>query len=228
MKIVYKIIAALGALATIPLAIFGKTIYFKAQSLATMVLAWIGQQKGYGDIEEIVANNGGELPQAIGDSYSIYDIASLVKSLSGLSAYSDNSSSSVLEVIVNPALTFATILVLLFVCAVVTAVLAIVCKDNRKVMYSSIAGIGLSMMVKYSFEALAEPFVSQQVSLSTVFDNSLLGLIGELEVLELTSTFWFIPLIFGAVILWTVLYNFTLPEKEKLERKIMLGEAETE
>ena len=34
--------------------------------------------------------------------------------------------------------------------------------------------------------------------------------------------------IFAAIILWTVLYNYTLPADEKKKRLIMLGEAEEE
>jgi hypothetical protein len=48
--------------------------------------------------------------------------------------------------------------------------------------------------------------------------------LGEIEVMTLTNEFWFIAFVFLAVIIWTVLYNITLPENEKRKRKIMLGE----
>ncbi|MBO5290278.1 MAG: hypothetical protein J6B35_01685, partial [Clostridia bacterium] len=110
------------------------------------------------------------------------------------------------------------------VCAIVTAVFAFAAKNNRMVIYSSVCGIGLTFMFSKAFEAVAAPFLDQSISLSTIFDSMWASFLGEIEVMTLTNEFWFIAVVFLAVIIWTVLYNITLPENEKKERKLMLGE----
>ena len=83
-------------------------------------------------------------------------------------------------------------------------------------------------MANEAFEAIAAPVLDGTVSLATLMGSVWGGLIGNIDTFSLLSNFWFIPAIFGAIILWTVLYNYTLPENEKRERKLMLGEADDE
>ncbi len=224
MKYVYKIIAALGALAVIPVVIFAKTIYYKIASTAMTTIFLIGQLLKIEAITDIIKENNGVAPENIADATSLYDLYKLFSSISGGSSSSDLAER--LEVLIAPAITCAVALILVVLCAVVTAVLALVVKNNRAVIYSSIAGIGLSMVFKESFEGLASPILNGTVNFGTLLDNTWASLIGSFTELDLTTTFWFIPAIFGAVIIWTVLYNYTLPEKEKRERKLMLGEAD--
>ncbi len=227
MKYVYKIIAAIGALATIPMLIFSKIFYFKASSIAAMALVGIGQLLGNEEALEILEKNNGQIPENIGQAFSVYDIASLAESFKGLFS-SAGESSDKLQPVVNPAITMVVIMACLIIVAIVTAVLAIVVKNNRKVIYSSVVGIVLSCMLTYAFDALAAPLLDGTVSLSSVTESFWASLIGQLEVLDFTTMFWFIPVIFGGIILWTVLYNYTLPEEEKKERKRMLGEVDDE
>ena len=126
----------------------------------------------------------------------------------------------------SPVILAGVVLILIALCAVVTAIFAIVAKDNRKVIYSCVAGMGLSLIFKECFAAIAEPILDGTVSIATLMDSAWGDLIGEFEKFTLTTNFWFIPAIFGAIILWTVIYNYTLPDKEKRERKLMLGEAD--
>lgn len=224
MKYVYKIVAAIIALAAVPLAFFSDIFYYKASSTALQLLGYITQMMDSSAMDDILAQTGGTLPEAIGDSVSVYDIISLVMQ-TGFSS-GDFTISEELNGFVMSIVTFAVILILVIICAIVTAVLAIVVKNNRKVIYSSIIGTGLSVMLTYAFEAISEPLLNGDISLSSLTGFSMASLIAEVEEISLTSMFWFIPVAFVAVIVWTVLYNATLPEKEKKERKLMLGEAD--
>ncbi len=220
MKYVYKIVAALGALSIIPMLGFLKIFYYKASSTAVQILAFIANMKGYDTMEEI-AENGGSLPKNVADTMSVYDLAELLdisKNLAGDGARGK------FDMIVVPGIVLGIVAAMIVVCAIVTAVFAFAAKNNRMVIYSSVCGIGLTFMFSKAFEAVAAPFLDQSISLSTIFDSMWAAFIGELEVMTLTNEFWFIAAIFGAIIVWTVLYNMTLPDNEKKERKLMLGE----
>lgn len=223
MKYVYKIVAALGSLAIIPTIVFIKMIYFKMSSTALSAIFYLGQYMEIDAITNALEGNNGTLPQAISDVYSLYDLYYLFAS------EGNSDTSEILDKLaplITPAILCAVILVLIAVVAIITAIFAIAKKNNRYVIYSSICGIGLSFMFNECFEDLAAPILNGTVSLATLLGSTWAGLIGKFEEFSLLSNFWFVPAIFGAVILWTVLYNFTLPEDEKRERKLMLGEAD--
>ena len=221
MKYVYKIVAALGALSVIPMLGFLKIIYYKASSVAVQILAFIANMRGNADMEEILAENGGNLPENIADTMSIYDLVSLLDFSQG---FSSDAIGDKFDLLIVPGIVLGVIAVMLVICAIVTAVFAFAAKNNRMVIYSSVCGIGLTVMFSKAFEAVAAPFLDQSISLSTIFDSMWASFLGEIEVMTLTNEFWFIAVAFLAVIIWTVLYNITLPENEKKERKLMLGE----
>lgn len=225
MKYVYKIVAALGALSVVPMIIFLENIYFKMTSTALNTLFSVGQLLGLETVTQSLENTDGVVPEAISDTLSLYDLYELLSSFSGSG---DGDLVEKLKVLIAPAITAGVVLVLVAICAIITAIFAFVMKDNRKVIYSSIAGIGLSFMFSKCFDAIAAPILNGTVSISTLMESIWGGLIGEFKEFTLTTNFWFIPAVFGAIILWTVLYNYTLPEKEKKERKLMLGEADEE
>lgn len=220
MKYVYKIVAALGALSVIPMLGFLKIFYYKASSVAVQILAFIANMKGNADMKEILAENGGNLPQNIADTMSVYDLSGLLD----LSKSFSDGAGDKFDLIVVPGIVLGIVAVLIVICAIVTAILAFAAKNNRMVIYSSVCGIGLTFMFSKAFEAVAAPFLDQSISLSTILDSMWASFLGELEVMTLTNEFWFIAVVFLAVIIWTVLYNITLPENEKKERKLMLGE----
>lgn len=222
MKYVYKIIAALGALAVIPVVFFAKTIFYRIESAAMSAVFYIGQLLGNQEITNFLKENNGVVPESIANSNSIYDLTQLFSTFSS----EGETDLSKFESLIGPVSVFAIVLVLIVICAVVTAVLAFVAKDNRKVIYSSVVGIGLSMVAKECFGAVAAPILEGTINFGTLLDNSWATLLGSFESLALSTSFWFIPLIFVAVIIWTVLYNYTLPEEEKRERKLMLGEGD--
>lgn len=224
MKYVYKFVAAIGALTVIPLIIFGKMIYFKISSVALQAIISLGQIIGLETFQDVVNEHSGKVPQNIADNFSIYDLLSLANSGGASSLEIDDASA--INFLVSPALTFVIIAVIVAICAVVTAVLAFACKDNRKVIYSSIVGIGFSAMLPSAFNAIAAPILDGRANIAALVDAWWAGLVANITELNLNITVWFIPAVFGAVILWTVLYNITLPEKEKKERLLMIGEAE--
>ncbi len=223
MKYVYKIVAALGSLAIIPVLLFTKIFYFHMSSLAVQILAYLSQASGNSTMKEILAQNGGKAPTGIADTFSYFDLYDM---FAGFSSSGDKSIADSLGGIFTPVVLFAVVSLLVVICAFVTAILAIATKNNRKVIYSSIVGIGLSFMLHRIFEDIASPVIDGTVSLATLLDSTWAGLLGNIDNLALSTNFWFIPAIFGAIILWTVLYNYTLPENEKRERKLMLGEAD--
>ena len=220
MKYVYKLVAALGALAIVPVLFFTKIFYFSMSSIALQLLAYIAQATGKTNILE---QTGGKTPTGIADVFSFYDIYGMLGDLGGSG---DRTVQETLGGVFTPVVLFAVVSLMVVICAIVTAILAIVAKNNRKVIYSGIVGLGLSFMLSCIFEDIAAPIIEGTVSLSTLLDSMWAGLLGNIDEVTLSTNFWFIPAIFGAIILWTVLYNYTLPEKEKKERKLMLGEAD--
>ncbi len=228
MKYLYKIVAALGALATIPILFFTELFYIKMSSTALEGIVSILQMTGGSSaLEEVLAQTGGKVPNAIAESLSFYEIFDTINSFKNVASNGDGIGDK-LDVLVSPAIVFAVILTMIIICAVITAIFAIFAKNNRKVIYTSVIGIGLSFMANEAFEAIAAPVLDGTVSLATLMGSVWGGLIGNIDTFSLLSNFWFIPAIFGAVILWTVLYNYTLPENEKRERKLMLGEWDEE
>ncbi len=231
MKYVYKIVAAIAALAVIVVAICAPLVFIRIESLIPSVLLTIGQYFDVDSVDEIVGNTGGELPSGISEDIAIIDIfspqnSSIAEIFANIDIEISDAVSKIIEYILAPAITLAIVFGLILICAIVTIVIAIVAKDNRKVIYLAITGIGLSLMLPEAFEAVAAPFLNGEISLATLSGLTLASLLGTVSNLELTSTFWFIPIIFACIIVWTILYNATLPEEEKRERKLMLGEAE--
>ncbi len=230
MKLTYKIVAAALAIITIAIIVFVPLVHIGIDSLATQVLVYFGQAMG-NDYAEGLVGEDGKLPQRIKIDLSIADVfgddASATAELArALSAEKDKNALEKLEPLIAPAIVFAIALLLVVICAIVVAVLAFSAKDNRKVIGASVVGVGLSLMVTESFEAIAAPFISHDITLASIAGSSWISLIGDIDTMEFSSTFWAVPIIFAAIILWTVLYNYTLPADEKKKRLEMIGEAE--
>lgn len=231
MKLTYKIIAAILSLIVIVVLVAGPLVYVGMESVAAQLLVTIGQATGNETAQQIIDEKG-QIPDHIGIDVSVAglfsgeseELAELVKVFSK----GDNTENTkkVLEPVIAPFFVFVAVLVLLAVCAIVTAVLAFAVKDNRKVICSSITGILLSLMVPESFEAISIPFTDGTITLSKLAGSSWITLLGDIDKVELSSVFWFVPVAFGAVILWTLLYNYTLPADEKKKRLEMIGEAD--
>lgn len=225
MKAFYKIVAALMALAVIPVLIFSPVIYYRLQSTAMQALLTLGKLKNSEVVNELLESYD-TVPSAIADSVSVKDAYSTLTSLGNIAGDSEEVNNSAAEAFKTPLITTAVIGVMLMICAIVTAVMAIISKNNRNAIYGSLAGIGLSVMFMFSFESLVAPFMSGEVNIATFINTWWASLVAQVEELSLSSTFYIIPALFVAVIAWTVIYNYTLPDEEKKARKIMLGEDE--
>lgn len=233
MKYAYKVITALLAVAIIAMFIFTPLVSIRVESIAISILSLIGQYKGNDTISELADQNG-ELPSHISESFSVYDIAygdvnSIAGAISDIAKEFGDGDSKVmehLEVVIAPALAFIVLGILAIICAVIIIVLAFAAKNNRKVIYTALAGFGFSYMMPTTFKAVAQPFLDGDINIGTLMDSFLGSLLGEVVGFQVASSFWLIPIVFMIIVVWTALYNYTLPESEKRERKLMLGEAD--
>lgn len=222
MKIVYKIVSALMALAVLPAIVFSPIIYYYFSSVALQGLFTIGQLIGNETLSDAMEKYGLEsVPQGIADTLSLYDLFDLVLRFSG------NSGSGKFTEAIAPMIPslIATGIAIVFVviCAIVTVVFAFACKDNRKVIASSFAGVGFSLMVPMLIENTVSPLVSGAINMTDFIDAFWASFIAEVEEVSVTSIYYLIPALFACIALWTILYNATLPDKEKAERLKMIG-----
>jgi hypothetical protein len=99
----------------------------------------------------------------------------------------------------------------------------VACKDNRKVIASSFAGVAFSLLTAMLIENTVSPIVNGTINMSSFIDAFWASLIAQVEEISIATVYYMIPAAFGFVALWTILYNATLPEKEKAERLKMIG-----
>ena len=222
MKIAYKIISVLCTLAVLPAMVFAPMIYYNISSVALQGVFTLAQLLGSDALANAMKENGWEnVPKGISGTLSIYDIGELVSPFSG-EGVTDEFLETV-EVLIPLLLAVAIGMVFTVICAIVTVVFAVACKDNRKVIASSIAGVGISLMVPMLVENVLRPITSGEISLSALFNTLWAPLIAEIQELSIAPLYYIIPALFGFVALWTILYNATLPDKEKAERLKMIG-----
>lgn len=222
MKYVYKIISAVSSLAVLPAIVFSPIIYYYCSSVALQGAFALVELFNKGSMQEYLDKyNLDSVPTGISDTMSLYDLFDLVMQFSGMGDSGDFLSK--IEVMVPSLIATAAAFILTVVCAIVTAVLAIACKDNRKVIASSFAGIGMSLLTAMLIENTVSPLVSGAISMTDFIDAFWASLIAQVEEISVAPMFYMIPALFGFVALWTILYNATLPEKEKAERMKMIG-----
>ena len=222
MKYVYKIISAICSLAVLPALVFSPYIYYDISSAALQGLFALGELMGNETIINAMDEYGlDKAPTGIAGSFSIYGLKDIISLVSG-----NASSSEVLEkveIMIPSFFAMCAAFALIVICAIVTIVFAFACKDNRKVIASSFAGITSSLLFVMLFDNTLAPVVSGQINLNTLIDTFWASLIAEVEEISIAPVFYLIPVLFGFIALWTVLYNATLPEKEKAERMKMIG-----
>lgn len=231
MKYVYKIVAALGALAVILVAIVAPLVHIEIDSLLPGAIVTIGALLKDEAVQDVIQNTKGEIPSGIYEDISIKNLISpndnsIAQALTQMGGEVSEETMKALEPVMAPLITFVVVLALILICSIATAVVAFATKNNRNVYYLSVAGIFISLMASPCMKAIAAPFVNGDVTLESLTGSEWAFLIGEITELSLSSSFWLVPLVFAGIILWTFLYNATLPEKEKRERKLMLGEAD--
>ena len=232
MKYVYKIVVAICAIAVILVAIVTPLVHIEIDSLIPGALVTIGALlKNEEALKDVTQNTKGELPSGIYEDISIEDLISpnensIAQAIMQMSGEASEETMKALEPAMAPFITFVVVLALIFICAIAAAVVGFASKNNRNVYYFSIAGIFISLMASPCMKAIAAPFVNGDITLEGLTGSGWAFLLGDITEISLPGTFWAVPAIFAGIMLWTFLFNATLPEKEKRERKLMLGEAD--
>ncbi len=233
MKIGYKISVVALSLAIVAIMVFAPIVFVSAKSVAIQTLVLIGQYKDNSVVNEIMEENDGasldhiKFELAIADLFS--DELSFIQDM--LDEAGNEKTEQAMEQLqrfAGPAVTLLISFGLLAISAIITAIFAIFAKDNRKVIFSSMAGIGLAFMVNYSFETISAPFLNGEVTLASLAQSFWVTLLGDIDAFKIDTAFWFIPIIFGVIIVGTVFYNYTLPQKEKTARLELIGEVPVE
>ena len=220
MKYVYKIISAICSIVILPAMIFSPMIYYHITSVALQGILTLAQMWGSQSLEAAMKKYDlTQIPDGIADTLSVSEVVEIVNRFSDGKMEPNEKLDFLLPSLYVMIAAFA----LIAICAVVTAVLAIVCKDNRKVIASSLAGVGFSLFFVMTFESFIAPIVSGQIDMSAFIDAFWASFIAQVEEVSLAPMFYMIPCLFGFVALWTMLYNATLPEKEKEKRMKMIG-----
>lgn len=222
MKYVYKIISAIGSLAVLPAIVFSPMVYYYFSSVALQGAFALVELFNKGSAQEYLDKyNLDSIPTGISDTVSLYDLFDLVMQFSGMGDSGEFLDK--IEIMIPSLIATALAFILTAVFAIVTAVLAFACKDNRKVIASSFAGVACSLLTKLLIENTVSPLVLGTISLSDIMGSEWASLIAKVEEISIAPMFYMIPALFGFVALWTILYNATLPDKEKAERLKMIG-----
>ena len=220
MKYVYKIISAICSILILPAMFFSPTIYYHITSVALQGILTLAQMWGSKSLEAAMKEYDlTQIPDGIADTLSVSEVIKIINRFSD----GEMKPNEKLEFLLPSLYVMIAAFALIAICAVVTAVLAIACKDNRKVIASSIAGVGFSWFFMMTFEAFVAPIVSGQLDMSAFIEAFWASFIAQVEEVSLAPMFYMIPCLFGFVALWTILYNATLPEKEKAKRMKMIG-----
>ncbi|HOO26318.1 MAG TPA: hypothetical protein PKW24_06865 [Clostridiales bacterium] len=208
MKIVYRIVAALLALAIIPSVYFLSFLYYSFDA----ALVYVADEVYVKDVIEMVKD----------------DTESIKKFFSG----DGNFLSSHGAQQIKPSLiSFAVFFTLALLLSIVIFFFAVF--SNKRILITGLGGLGLAFMgaAYLSFGKLADLLTSGKVPLSSFFDTegfSFLikmgiqmagGLMG-LKTLRLTSAPLIITLLFAAIVVWGLAFILTEDDKEKAERKL--------
>ncbi len=192
MNTVYKVVAAVLAFCVLPIMIFVPIIDY---CFNTPLLEFVEQGKRY-----------------IADSISI---AGLLENASLLSEFKTGGNTPAgLKAFINPALTAVVFLILIAVFAILTCVLAIVMKKGTGACISAIFGMMFTYMFTNSFNSLIKPVTDGSVSIASLFDSWQLALVGSVEYIKLSGAYYYIYIMFAAILLWTLAYYLTKPKQE--------------
>lgn len=228
MKYVYKIVCALLAAVVIGVLFFSPIIGVRLHSEAASLFFSMAVKNGDEDMIEKYVQNNGEIPEHISETTSLYDLAfgDTGTFFSGVSTYFDIENNEEIRVLFSPMITFVASLGAIVLCALAVIIFGLFAKNNRRVVYSCVAGIGSYLLAVESFEVIEDMFVSGRLTLEALAQEWWITMLGDIVNFELLEPMTAIPIIFAVVIIWTIIYNYTLTPEQKRERKLMLGEAD--
>ena len=203
MKYVYKIISAICSILILPAMFFSPTIYYHITSVALQGILTLAQMWGSKSLEAAMKEYDlTQIPDGIADTLSVSEVIKIINRFSD----GEMKPNEKLEFLLPSLYVMIAAFALIAICAVVTAVLAIA-----------------SWFFTMTFEAFVAPIVSGQLDMSAFIEAFWASFIAQVEEVSLAPMFYMIPCLFGFVALWTILYNATLPEKEKAKRMKMIG-----
>lgn len=228
MKYVYKIICAVIAAVVIGVIAFSPILGIRLQSDWVAIGQAQAINKGDVDMAMKYLENDGQLSEYVSETTSLYemffgDTGQFFTAFSSLFNLAENKA---VQILVAPAIAFAISLVFTVLCALAVIIFGIFAKNNRKVIYSCIAGIASYFLMIENFAVIEEIMTSGRLSLVDITQQWYMSFFGEIVNFELLEPITVIPFLFGAVIVWTLLYNYTLTPAQKRERKLMLKEAD--
>ncbi len=226
MKYVYKIITVILAIVAVVVLFTAPIAEISVKSAIAQLAGYIGQYKNDASIQETIENNDGNLPEYITADFAfsdLFDEDSFVNTIFSLAEKSDTQPNEKVKVLFGPAVCLLISIACIIICAI-AVISTVFTKNNRNVVYAAVWGIVSCFMYNYSFETIAEMFMNKKITFSTILNSAAGDIIGEFARFEIPGSFWAIAGVFAAIIIFTVLYNYTLPEKDKAQRKEMLGE----
>lgn len=228
MKYVYKIVCAVLAAVVIGIVCFSPMVGIRIHSEIAGLLEGNAIEAGNVEMAEKYLENDGELADHISETTSLYDLAfgdtgDFFTAFASLVNLAENKA---VQILVAPIIAFAISLGFTVLCALAVIVFGIFAKNNRKVIYSGISGIASYFLMVANFAVIEEIMISGRLSLSDITQQWYMSMLGEVVNFELLEPVGLIPFLFGAVIVWTLLYNYTLTPAQKRERKLMLKEAD--
>ena len=220
MKILYKTVCVLIALAVVPTVIYGNMVKLVVTSEMSMLI-------------------GNDSP-IINDSYSLRDVYEMVQN----SGSKDNARMSLKELIAeipdsikapvkDKFIVFISLFLLAVLISLFVIIAAITAKTKKPVLLAAAAGLVASIASNAAFKAFAEPFTSgvvpvQDIMQSKLFTavsgSNLMGSLGSLfssllqqltggsgrmitiKLLSMGSVYPLMLLIYTAAILWSVAY----------------------
>lgn len=192
MKYLYKVVTALLSFAVLPVLIFVPIFDYRFNAPLLELL-----KPGVKNIADIK---------------SLYGLIMLLRDLIGTDGAS-NGIPEGLKSFIAPLISAIVFYVLIAVFAILTAVLAVAYKKRTPACYAAIFGIAFTQMFTIAFNSLLKPFVDGTVSLATIFNAWWLGMIIGIEHIRLSSAFFYIYMLFAAVLIFTAAYSITEPKE---------------
>ncbi len=188
MKYLYKITAALLSLAVLPVLIFAPIFDYRFNAPLLELL-----KPGV---------------KSIADIKSLHGLIILVKDLVGTDGAASGVSESLKEFIA-PLISVIIFYILIAVFAILAAVLVFACKKRTPACFAAIFGIAFSQLFTIAFDSLFKPFVDGSISLATIFNAWWLGMVIGVEHIRISSAFYYVYMLFAAVLIWTAAYSLT-------------------
>ncbi len=217
MKIVDRIVTALLAFAVIPVAIFTPLLHWIYRITAWSLVNGITSL--FGDNTISSANDTG-LTQ---DDMSLYSLYDLIKGF-GVDMKELFQNAGEPHITVEPYLVYVKVAVAFFVLALVIAlaigIVSIFSNAKKTQMGMSLAGIASLIGMNVSFSKFAEALVEGKFTVGALLDIDFLSYITKVEVLNFSSAWVFMIMLFVAIILWNLSVILTTDKTEQAQKQI--------